>query len=103
MSAAWRLPSGGRVDRARPLGFIFDGVRHEGLHGDTLASALLANGVIAVSRSITYGRPRGIFAAGVEEPNALVQVARPRPEPMQVATTVSSSSTAARYARYAAA
>ena len=88
MSGAWRLPSGGRVDRGRPLRFTFDGRPYEGLQGDTLASALLANGVRAVSRSAVHGRPRGIFTAGVEEPNALVQVVRPRPEPMAVATAV---------------
>jgi sarcosine oxidase subunit alpha len=88
VSGGWRLASGGRVDRGRPLRFTFDGLAHEGLQGDTLASALLANGVITVGRSIAHDRPRGIFAAGVEEPNALVQVVRPRPEPMLVATTV---------------
>jgi len=69
-----RLPSGGRIDRTRPIRFTFDGVRYGGYEGDTLASALLANDLAVVARSVTYGRPRGIFSAGVEEPNALVQV-----------------------------
>jgi sarcosine oxidase subunit alpha len=69
-----RLASGGRIDRARPIDFTFNGVRYGGYEGDTLASALLASDVAMVARSVTYGRPRGIFTAGVEEPNALVQV-----------------------------
>jgi sarcosine oxidase subunit alpha len=68
-----RLPSGGRIDRSRPIPFTFDGRDYSGFHGDTLASALLANGVDVVARGIATGRPRGIFSAGVEEP-ALVQV-----------------------------
>jgi sarcosine oxidase subunit alpha len=69
-----RLASGGRIDRARPIHFSFNGTRYSGYQGDTLASALLANDVGVVAHSVTYGRPRGIFTAGVEEPNALVQV-----------------------------
>lgn len=69
-----RLQTGGRVDRSRPLSFHFDGRRYQGLHGDTLASALLANGVRLVARSWKYHRPRGILSAGVEEPNALAQL-----------------------------
>src|ERR1700737_3566373 len=69
-----RLASGGRIDRARPLSFRFNGTPYRGYAGDTLASALLANDVRLVARSVTYGRPRGVFSAGVEEPNALVQV-----------------------------
>ena len=72
----FRLESGGRIDRARPLSFTFDGIRYEGYAGDTLASALLANGVHMVARSFKYHRPRGIHSAGVEEPNALVQLAK---------------------------
>ncbi len=71
-----RTPTGGRIDRGRPLEFTFDGVRYAGFAGDTLASALLANGVHLVGRSFKYHRPRGIFAAGPEEPNALVTVIR---------------------------
>jgi heterotetrameric sarcosine oxidase alpha subunit len=66
-----RLPSGGRIDRSRPVGFTLDGARHQGFAGDTLASALLANDVTLVGRSFKYHRPRGILSAGVEEPNAL--------------------------------
>ncbi|MGH6954987.1 MAG: 2Fe-2S iron-sulfur cluster-binding protein, partial [Alphaproteobacteria bacterium] len=69
-----RLPEGGRIDRARPLRFRFNDRSYEGFAGDTLASALLANGVTLVGRSFKYHRPRGIFSAGVEEPNALVQL-----------------------------
>ena len=66
----------GRVDRARPVRFTFDGRTLTGFHGDTLASALLRNGVHLVGRSFKYHRPRGILAAGAEEPNALVAVRR---------------------------
>lgn len=74
--SAFRTARGGRVDRARPLRFRFDGRAYEGLAGDTLASALLANGVHLVGRSFKYHRPRGILAAGADEPNALVGVRR---------------------------
>ncbi len=74
MSQRFRLPSGGHVDRSRRLSFTFDGRAYEGHHGDTLAAALLANGVRLVGRSFKYHRPRGIFSAGVEEPNALVDL-----------------------------
>ncbi|HEY4871369.1 MAG TPA: 2Fe-2S iron-sulfur cluster-binding protein [Candidatus Dormibacteraeota bacterium] len=69
-----RLASGGRIDRSRPLSFRFNGTDYRGYAGDTLASALLANDVGVVAQGVTYGRPRGIFTAGVEEPNALVHV-----------------------------
>jgi len=71
-----RLPSGGRVARDRKIRFTFDGKTYEGLQGDTLASALLANGVHLVGRSFKYHRPRGIMTAGPEEPSALVTVRR---------------------------
>ncbi|SHH62100.1 sarcosine oxidase subunit delta family protein [Streptomyces sp. 3214.6] len=83
-----RLATGGRVDRTAPLTFTFDGTRYQGFRGDTLASALLANGIIAAATSIKLGRPRGIFSAGAEEPNAVVQIEEPFPEPMLPATTV---------------
>jgi len=84
----FRLADGGAVDRAQPLSFEFDGRPYDGFVGDTLASALLANGVHLVARSFKYHRPRGIFAAGSEEPNALVQLARgARTEPNVRATT----------------
>ncbi len=70
------MQSGGRVDRTRSLRFSFDGGTYLGLQGDTLASALLANGVHLVGRSFKYHRPRGILTAGAEEPNALVAVRR---------------------------
>ena len=72
----FRLDRGGRIDRTRPLRFAFDGRRYTGFPGDTLASALLANGVRLVGRSFKYHRPRGILSAGVEEPNALVELRR---------------------------
>jgi sarcosine oxidase subunit alpha len=68
------LPSGGRIDREQPLSFSFDDKRYTGFAGDTLASALLANGVHLVGRSFKYHRPRGILSCGAEEPNALVQL-----------------------------
>jgi sarcosine oxidase subunit alpha len=71
-----RSAVGGRIDRARPVHFTFDGLDLTGFEGDTLASALLANGVHLVGRSFKYHRPRGILAAGSEEPNALVAVRR---------------------------
>jgi sarcosine oxidase, subunit alpha len=71
-----RTPSGGRVDRTQRIRFKFDGQSYEGVAGDTLASALLANGVHLTGRSFKYHRPRGILAAGSEEPNALVTVSR---------------------------
>jgi sarcosine oxidase, subunit alpha len=71
-SQPFRKLEGGLIDRDRPLTFRFDGRAYTGFAGDTLASALLANGVRVVGRSFKYHRRRGIFAAGVEEPNALV-------------------------------
>jgi sarcosine oxidase subunit alpha len=72
----FRTPSGGRIDRRQPISFSFDGNTYQGYPGDTLASALLANGVHLVGRSFKYHRPRGIFSAGADEPNALVTVSR---------------------------
>jgi sarcosine oxidase subunit alpha len=74
MSGRFRLPFGGRVDRRRAIRFTFDGKSYQGFEGDTLASALLANGVHLVGRSFKYHRPRGIVTAGSDEPNALVGV-----------------------------
>ena len=74
MSQPNRLKTGGRVDRSRQLTFTFNGQRYQGHPGDTLASALLANGVDIVNRSFKYSRPRGIVAAGAEEPNGIVQL-----------------------------
>ena len=69
-----RLAAGGLVDRAQPLAFRFDGRSYEGLQGDTLASALLANGVRLMGRSFKHHRPRGVWGAGSEEPNALMEL-----------------------------
>ena len=74
MSAPFRLAAGGRIDRTRRLSFSFDHKRYEGFAGDTLASALIANGVHLVGRSFKYHRPRGIMSSGSDEPNALVGV-----------------------------
>lgn len=83
-----RLAKGGLIDRARPLSFTFDGRPFQGFSGDTLASALLANGVKLVGRSFKYHRPRGILTAGSEEPNALVELRTgARREPNTRATT----------------
>ncbi len=81
-----RTQSPGRVDRQRPLTFRFNGKRYSGFAGDTLASALLANGVSLVGRSFKYHRPRGIASAGIEEPNAIVQVLGDNEEPNIAAT-----------------
>ena len=62
------------IERGRVLGFRFDGREYQGHPGDTLASALLANGVRVVARSFKYHRPRGIMTAGIEEPSALVRL-----------------------------
>ncbi len=89
MAQISRLPHGGLIDRSRTLEFTFEGRRYRGHPGDTLASALLANGVHFVARSFKYHRPRGIFSAGAEEPNALVQLGTdPRTEPNLRATQV---------------
>jgi sarcosine oxidase, subunit alpha len=71
-----RIEHAGRVDRSRAIRFTFDGKGYSGFAGDTLASALLANGVRVFGRSFKYHRPRGVIAAGSEEPNALVTVIR---------------------------
>ncbi len=86
---AHRLTAGGLIDRSRLLSFTFDGEDLSGHPGDTLASALLANGVRLVARSFKYHRPRGILTAGSEEPNALVELrSGARREPNTRATTV---------------
>lgn len=74
MSQINRLTEGGRIDRGRPLSFVFNGQTYVGYAGDTLAAALLANGVDIVGRSFKYSRPRGLVAAGSEEPNAILQI-----------------------------
>ncbi|MDF2388473.1 (2Fe-2S)-binding protein, partial [Nostoc ellipsosporum NOK] len=88
MSQSHRLTSGGLVDRSAPLDFRFDGKSFSGFKGDTLASALVANGIKLVGRSFKYHRPRGILTAGSEEPNALVELRNgARREPNTKATT----------------
>jgi sarcosine oxidase subunit alpha len=74
IGAPLRLAEGGMIDRSTTLAFTFDGSRYLAHRGDTLASALVANGVRLVGRSFKYHRPRGILSAGPEEPNALVEL-----------------------------
>jgi sarcosine oxidase subunit alpha len=76
MSALFRIAGQGRLGAARIASFSFDGQNYSGLEGDTLASALLANGVHLMGRSFKYHRPRGVLSAGAEEPNALVAIHR---------------------------
>ncbi|MCR9136454.1 MAG: sarcosine oxidase subunit alpha [Alphaproteobacteria bacterium] len=78
MSGANRIAGAGRLTPARSLRFSFDGELYTGLEGDTLASALLANGVHLMGRSFKYHRPRGVLGAGSEEPNALMSIERDR-------------------------
>ncbi|WP_186758989.1 2Fe-2S iron-sulfur cluster-binding protein [Arthrobacter alpinus] len=88
-----RLASGGRIDRSTTWNFTVDGVGHTGHPGDTIASALIANGRLAAGNSLYEDRPRGILSAGVEESNALIKVAGRFPghaaESMLPATAVS--------------
>ncbi|MDX8147556.1 2Fe-2S iron-sulfur cluster-binding protein [Lentzea sp. BCCO 10_0061] len=84
----FRTPTGGAIDRDTLLHFTFNGQSCTGHPGDTLASALLANGVHEVGSSVKLGRPRGIVAAGSEDPTSLVQIEAPFSEPMLLATTV---------------
>lgn len=84
---SWRLPRGGEVERSAPLDFTFDGARLSGLKGDTLASALLANGRMLMGRGFKHHRPRGVLTAGSAEPNALMTIGRGgRTEPNTRAT-----------------
>ena len=84
-----RLDAGGSwIDRSKPLTFRFDGEEYEGFEGDTLASALLANGVVSGFTSPILGRPRGVMTAGPEEPNAFVEVSEPWFDPIVAATMV---------------
>ena len=88
MSARFRTERGGRVDRATTHTFVFNDRELTGHAGDTLASALLANGIHQVTTSIKLGRPRGFTAAWAEDTGGLVQIEYPFPEPMLLATTV---------------
>jgi sarcosine oxidase, subunit alpha len=69
-----RLTLGGRIQRSKPVTFTFNGKPYQGFEGDTVASAFLANGIDIVGRSFKYSRPRGVIAAGAEEPNAILQI-----------------------------
>ncbi len=82
-----RVAGKGLIDRSKPLRFTFDGKTYRGFAGDTVASALLANGVTLMGRSFKYHRPRGVLTAGSEEPNALITTGRgARAEPNVRAT-----------------
>lgn len=83
-----RLATGGRIDRDRPVRFFWNGRPMQGYAGDTLASALLANGVRITARSFKYHRPRGIVGAGVEEPATLVTLEGQDASANRPATTV---------------
>ena len=72
----WRVENKGQVNRQKPVRFTFDGKSYQGFEGDTVASALLANGVHLMGRSFKYHRPRGPVTAGSEEPNALIGTSR---------------------------
>ncbi|GAA3130181.1 sarcosine oxidase subunit alpha [Streptomyces rectiviolaceus] len=84
----FRLGDGGRVERGTALRFTVDGRELTGHPGDTVASAMLANGIVEAAPSLYRGRPRGIVAAGVEEPNALIQLGGSCSEGMLPATAV---------------
>ena len=84
---SYRLPAGGKIDRSKPVHFIFDGKQVSGFQGDTIASALLGQGIQLVGRSFKYHRPRGIWGHGVEEPNAMMDVSGAVYQPNARATT----------------
>ena len=88
MSAAFRLAQGGRIRRDEPVQFSFNGRSLQGFAGDTVASTLLAHGEHLVARSFKYHRPRGIMAAGIEEPNALMTLGTGNRQEPNVAATV---------------
>ena len=71
-----RIAGRGLIDRDTPVSFTFDGRRYDGFAGDTVASAMLANGQRLMGRSFKYHRPRGVLTAGSEEPNALITTGR---------------------------
>ena len=87
-SGPYRLDNGGLIDRSTAIEFSFDGRRMTGHPGDTLASALLANGIRIVGRSFKYHRPRGLVTHWVDEPNAIVQLVGSTDEPNVRATTL---------------
>ncbi len=84
----FRHPTGGQINRGKPIEFEFNGKTYTGFDGDTLASALLANGIFLTARSFKYHRPRGIMGAGVEEPSCLVELLGADAAGNHAATTV---------------
>jgi len=89
MSQNYRLDNIGYINRDKKISFRFNGKKYFGYEGDTLASALLANGIHLVGRSFKYHRPRGFIGAGVDEPNAKVQLyIKGKTEPNAVATEI---------------
>jgi sarcosine oxidase subunit alpha len=74
MTQVNRLPNSSRINTSKIINFTFNGKPYQGFAGDSLASALLANGVNVVGRSFKYARPRGIVGHGVEEPNGIIQL-----------------------------
>ncbi len=87
MSNKFRLSSGGQISKDEKISFKFNGKIFFGFRGDTLASALLANGIHLIGRSFKYHRPRGILSSGAEEPNALVQVIKDKANQLQFLST----------------
>lgn len=88
MAQEYRITDG-KISKEKALNFSFNGTSYQGHKGDTLASALLANGVKLIGRSFKYHRPRGVFSCGSEEPNALVTLnSGARTEPNTRATTI---------------
>ena len=89
MSQKFRLEKAGYINRDKEISFTFNGKKYFGYAGDTLASALLANGIHLIGRSFKYHRPRGFVGAGIDEPNAQVQLySGEKTEPNAIATTV---------------
>jgi len=90
MSQKFRLDKTGYINRNKKISFKFNGKKYFGYEGDTLASALIANGIHLVGRSFKYHRPRGFIGAGIDEPNAHVQLYNneAKTEPNSIATTV---------------
>ena len=84
----FRNPTGGQIDRKKIISFSFNGQKLNGYEGDTLASALIANGIHLTSRSFKYHRPRGIFSSGPEEPNAYLQIKAGKFEEPNVAASL---------------
>ena len=88
MSKARRIATGGRLQRDQVIHFRFNGKTYQGLEGDSLASALLANGVSLTARSFKYHRPRGIVGSGYEEPGTLVELKHDEESGNQPATVI---------------